>query len=273
VNTFSDERGHDHDELSAMLDDLPRVDPPPTLLGSVMSTIGHSMRHGTTQPANFRKRGSKMAKKVLWIVAAAAAVALVVMGVTGYPPLDKGTEATIGAAQRYQAQQISSADVKTGDTEMQAFLQSDLFHKLATDKAAREALRNPDFQRAIADAQVRAALAMPDVQAAVAMAMTGVATNVRLDAAQLVRAAAARLDAAPAAALNSAINASPALVQALAAPGVAQAIASSALSAALASPQAAFALTQNAVVNAVMMAAPGAALEAAPAASAGAIVQ
>ena len=54
-----------------------------------------------------------MAKKVLWIVAAAAAVALITMRVAGYPPVEKGTEATIGAAQRYQAPQISSADVKT----------------------------------------------------------------------------------------------------------------------------------------------------------------
>ena len=55
-----------------------------------------------------------MAKKVLWIVAAAAAVALMVDASSfGYPPVQKGTEATIGAAQRYQSPQISSADVKT----------------------------------------------------------------------------------------------------------------------------------------------------------------
>ena len=70
----------------------------------------------------------------------------------GYPPVENGTEATIGAAQRYQAPQISSADVKTEDAQLQAFLQSDLFRQLATDKAAQQALKNKDFQRALADA-------------------------------------------------------------------------------------------------------------------------
>ena len=88
-------------------------------------------------------------------------VALITMRFVGYPPVEKGTEATIGAAQRYQSPQISSADVKTQDAQLQAFLQSDLFHQLSTDKAARQALKNKDFQRALADAAVRAALARP----------------------------------------------------------------------------------------------------------------
>ena len=91
-----------------------------------------------------------MAKKVLWIVAATAAVALIAMRVVGYPR-SEGTEATIGAAQRYQSPQISSADVKTEDAQLQAFLQSDLFRQLTTDKAARQALKNKDFQKALQD--------------------------------------------------------------------------------------------------------------------------
>ena len=105
-----------------------------------------------------------MAKKVLWIVAATAAVALITMRLVGYPPVEKGTEATIGAAQRYQSPQISSADVKTEDAQLQAFLQSDLFRQLTTDKAARQALKNKDFQNALPTPAVRAALAAADAR-------------------------------------------------------------------------------------------------------------
>jgi hypothetical protein len=72
------------------------------------------------------------------------------MRVIGYPPSESGTEGTIGAAQRYQAPQISNADVKVTDAQLQAFLQSDAFERLKKDKAARAALRNKDFQKAMA---------------------------------------------------------------------------------------------------------------------------
>jgi hypothetical protein len=91
-----------------------------------------------------------MAKKVLWILAAAAAGGVDHDAVRWIPPVEKGTEATIGAAQRYQSPQISSADVKTEDAQLQAFLQSDLFRQLTTDKAARQALKNKDFQKGAA---------------------------------------------------------------------------------------------------------------------------
>ena len=193
-----------------------------------------------------------MAKKVLWTLAAAAAVALVIMKFSGYPPVESGTEATIGAAQRYQSQQISTADVKTDDAQLQAFLQSDLFHKLATDKAAREAIQNKDFQRAMADASVRAALARPDVREAI-VNLHLAAPGTRFDVAQV---AAAHLDSAPRAALEAAFAASPALASALAAPGVAQALTNASLAAALSRPDAAFAMSQDAVVNALHLARP-----------------
>ena len=192
-----------------------------------------------------------MAKKVLWIVAAAAAVALIAMRLTGFPPVDKGTEATIGAAQRYQAPQISSADVKTDDAQLQAFLQSDLFRQLAADKAAQQALKNKDFRSALADAQVRAALASPELRFAIADAAHNVSAGARLDAAANA-AAGARVDAATQARLDVVLQSSAALRAALAAPGVADAIASASLSAALARPDVAMALSQDAAVNAVL---------------------
>ena len=67
-----------------------------------------------------------MAKKVLWSVAAVAAVALIALKVVGYPPVEQGTEATIGAAQRYQESQISAADVKVDDQQFQVLIAGSL---------------------------------------------------------------------------------------------------------------------------------------------------
>jgi hypothetical protein len=262
-----DENRREADELSRMLSELPHVDPPATLVRDVMTSVQASAARPVDLQTQSMRRGT-MAKKALWILAAAAAVVLVLLRLTGYPPVEKGTEATIGAAERYQAQQISTADVKTDNADLQAFMQSDLFHKLATDKAAREALRNPDFQRALADGQVRAALARPEVIAAIASLKVDASAGLRPEAVQLL---AARLDAGPRVAFEAAIQASPALVHSLVAPGVAQAIASSSpLATALARPDAALALSQNAVVNALMNASANASADAAANAAAGA---
>jgi hypothetical protein len=154
------------DEVTRTLNDLPPVDPPSTLVNDVMSTIASRSAAARATHSSYipTKRGENMAKKVLWIVAATAALALIAMRLVGYPPVEKGTEATIGAAQRYQSPQISSADVKTEDAQLQAFLQSDVFRQLTTDKVARQALRNKDFQKALQDPAVRAALVSSDVR-------------------------------------------------------------------------------------------------------------
>ena len=235
------------DEVTEMLRDLPEVDPPPALVDNVMSTIVRRARIETMSPTLMTK-GRTMAKKVLWSVAAAAAVALVVMRVFGYPPVQDGTEATIGAAQRYQAPQISSADVKLEDAQLQAFLQSDVFRQLASDKVAQEALKNNDFRRALADASVRVALSSPDVVAAIA------ATAATAGAPQALEANRVRLEAANVR-LDAVLASSEALRVALASPLVAQAIANSALGVALVNADAAFALSQQVAVNAVLAAA------------------
>lgn len=235
------------DEVTEMLRDLPEVDPPPALVDNVMSTIVRRARIETMSPTLMTK-GRTMAKKVLWSVAAAAAVALVVMRVFGYPPVQDGTEATIGAAQRYQAPQISSADVKLEDAQLQAFLQSDVFRQLASDKVAQEALKNNDFRRALADASVRVALSSPDVVAAIAATAATAGAPQALEANKL-RYEAARIQ------LEAVLASSEALRVALASPLVAQAIANSALGVALVNSDAAFALSQEVAVNAVLAAA------------------
>jgi hypothetical protein len=231
------------DEVTRRLNDLPEVDPPSTLAQDIMATIATRRAAPATHSVIPTKRGEIMAKKVLWIVAATAALALITMRLVGYPPVEKGTEATIGAAQRYQAPQISSSDVKTQDAQLQAFLQSDLFHQLSTDKAARQALKNKDFQRALSDAAVRAALVRPDVREAIAamsVANDGAAQeamSVKLDALSV------RYEA-----LQVALEASPVLRLALVSPDVVAAMAASeALGVALAKPDFAMYLSLDAV--------------------------
>ena len=237
------------DEVTRTLNDLPPVDPPSTLVNDVMSTIASRRAARATHPSVIpTKRGEIMAKKVLWILAAAAAVALITMRFVGYPPVEKGTEATIGAAQRYQAPQISSADVKTEDAQLQAFLQSDLFRQLTTDKAARQALKNKDFQKALQDPAVRAALASPDVRFAIGSVKVG-------DAAALIKSDLvyrAALDAN--AALKVAFDASPALRAALVSQDVIAAMNSAALAAVLTRPDVVNMLSNNVVMHAVLSA-------------------
>jgi len=242
-------RDGEPDDVGEMLNDLPEVAPPTTLVSDVMATI--AARAKTHHPpATLRMRGGIMAKKVLWIVAAAAAIALVALRLAGYPPVDKGTEATIGAAQRYQAPQISNADVKTEDADLQAFLQSDLFQQLTNDPQAQQALRNEDFRKALADANVRAALASSDVRAAIADLTRNATAAQRKEAA-----ADAKISASRQASLDAALRASDALRAALAVPHVADAIAKSSLGAVLASPRAALALSNDARIGAVLHAA------------------
>ena len=269
MNTFTDNR-RDDDELSEMLNDLPQVDPPASMVSTVMSTIvEHAKTPGTQPQVTYLRRGSTMAKKVLWTVAAAAAVALIALRVAGYPPVEQGTEATIGAAQRYQEAQISAADVKVEDQQFQAFLQSDLFRQLASDKAAQDALKNEDLQRALADAKVRAVLANSDVRLALSNDARRLArVDVRSEAiAQL------RLDAKYQASLQAALDASPALVRVIADANAMDAIANSTLARVLANSDAALAVSNRAVLDALYRASSNARMDASANASADAIVR
>jgi hypothetical protein len=251
MNTFNDDRRDDNDELSEMLNDLAQVDPPPSLVRTVMSTIAEHTKAPVTQPqVTYMRRGSTMAKKVLWSMAAVAAMALIALKVVGYPPVEQGTEATIGAAQRYQEAQISAPDVKVDDQQFQAFLQSDLFRQLANDKAAQDALKNQNLQKALADANVRAALARADIRTAIS---NNVARWARADARADVIAS-LRLDAQSQAILQAAVNASPALMQVIANANIADAIANSSLAQALAQSDAALALSNNAVLQVMQQA-------------------
>jgi len=89
-----------------------------------------------------------MSSKRNWILAAVMAVAVVIgyVALTGKMPPKSETQGAIGAATRYQAQQITASDVSLKDAKIQAFLQTDLFHRVATDAKFRAAVTNPKFQ-------------------------------------------------------------------------------------------------------------------------------
>jgi hypothetical protein len=155
-----------HEELDRLLDALGPAEPPSDLLTNVMRQVkvttpaaatsrtampGHrdNLTHGGT--------GMGMGKKVMWGLAAAAALALIVMKFTGFPPMGDGTEGTVGAAKRYQAPQMAPSDVAVAPDEAQAFLQSDTFDRLIKDEDTRQMLANPSFRGALASAEFRSA--------------------------------------------------------------------------------------------------------------------
>lgn len=97
------------------------------------------------------------------VVVVAAAVAFIAL--RGPKMENQGTPGTIGAANRYQSEQIGSGDVSLDNPQVAEFIQSDVFRKLATDKAFRDALRSDTFDGFIASAGLRDAAARVDVAA------------------------------------------------------------------------------------------------------------
>jgi hypothetical protein len=153
------------DRLSVLLDELGQEDPPSTLVRGVMSRITPLQQRKAAPVLQFTK-GQPMTRKIIWGVAAAAAVALVVFSMKGFPPTGAGTEGTIGAAKRYQAPQLSEKDVTLGDTSAQAFMQSDTFAKLLKDPAAVKLLSDARFVAQLKSADIRWAIANHDLAAA-----------------------------------------------------------------------------------------------------------
>ncbi len=182
-NADARQRAAELSELARLLDGLGPEEPPADLSAQVMAAVGNSHAHvelnRTLQASGPRHTlgerfsqlldgGFGMGKKVMWGMVAAAFVALVVMKVAGYPPID-GAQGTVGAAKRYQADQIAPADVKVDDSA-QAFLQSDVFDQLMKDPDARQMLASPSFRSALAAPEFRHALANAEFSKALASA-------------------------------------------------------------------------------------------------------
>jgi hypothetical protein len=110
-------------------------------------------------------------KKVLLGIAAVAVVAIAYFAIKGTPPVGPGAEATVGAAKKYQSEQISGQDVVLQDTEVQQLLQSDAFRRAIADKETRALLASEAFQKAMSDAHVQALFAAMGSDRALADAM------------------------------------------------------------------------------------------------------
>jgi hypothetical protein len=98
--------------------------------------------------------GNKKAVIIVGVLAVAVIVGFVALRGT-WPP-GQGTEGAIGAANRYSSQQITANDVKLQDADIQAFIQSDLFHKLATNTEFRNMVKEASFRDVAANASYQA---------------------------------------------------------------------------------------------------------------------
>lgn len=148
--------------LDGLLDELGVEEPPAGFAARTMAAIHGS---GKTASVSFRTGGIEMRKRLMWGLAAAAAVVLAYFAVRGFPQVDHGSEATIGAAKRYQAGQIESKDVVLGDQSVQQFMQSDVFDRLVKDPVAVKALSDPAVRAQIADANILRAIGDPELVA------------------------------------------------------------------------------------------------------------
>jgi hypothetical protein len=167
------------DRLDQLLNELGPAEPPPGLVSAVMARVASLADRGAARHPSVRTNGVTLmtSRRMMWVLAAAAAVVLGVFIVKGFPVVNQGTDATIGAAKRYQAEQLSNKDVVVGDTQVQDFLQSEVFDRLMKDDSARQllsnhsvrtALSNPELTRLLTDNGVVAALVNADVKAAFA---------------------------------------------------------------------------------------------------------
>jgi hypothetical protein len=87
-----------------------------------------------------------------WLVTGTLVIAAVIAFVALRGPrlAGNGTEGAIGAANRYQSQQMTGNDVSLDNPEAAAFIQSDAFRKIAADPSLREAFRSADLNRVLA---------------------------------------------------------------------------------------------------------------------------
>ena len=141
--------------LVDLIESLGPAEAPAGLAEQVLAEVSHRphvVRHSTFQ------RGVPVNKKILFGLAAAAAIVLAVITYNSNPPATVGTEATIGTAQRAQTPQIAPSDVKLGDTSTQDVLQTETFDAIIKDETLRSALQDEELIRRLQDAEFRGAL-------------------------------------------------------------------------------------------------------------------
>ena len=91
-----------------------------------------------------------------------AVVGLAVAHFAGIFPPKSGFEGTIGAAKRYNATQITDKDVVLQDPQVQALLQSDLFHKVIATPEFRKLAQTDQFWHLVTTADFQKLVVLPD---------------------------------------------------------------------------------------------------------------
>ena len=172
-------------ELTDLLDSLGPSEPPAGLVQNVLAEISEATRaqsadapssavprHGVAafpiidRPSirhSAHTRAIAGNKKIMFGLAAAAALVLAVIRFTGNSTGPEGAEATIGAARRAESPQIEAKDVALGDTTAQGILQTETWDQIVRDDALRTALQDPDIRSMLQDHELRQALADADV--------------------------------------------------------------------------------------------------------------
>ena len=236
-NREARDRAAELKQLASLIESLGAADAPPALAQNVLTQISH--RPHSIRPLTFQ-RGVIVNKKILFGLAAAAAIVLAVITYNSNPPATVGTEATIGAAQRAQAPQIASSDVKLGDTSTQDVLQTEEWDQILKDQDLRTALQDENFRTNLLDVEYRNALADATLLRGIqtrefAEHMKAQALVKKLDEAALIsRAREVSLKAVYSnRAFMRSLNNSPSLRSLFARPGVAQAVAKSSFQASL----------------------------------------
>jgi len=168
-------RAADLEVLARTLDEARDDQPPARLVPEVMQRIARLSARPTVahviqwMPRSDSRGGRPMAKKVMFGVAAVAALILISVAITGFPKVNStGTLGSIGAAKRAQTPQISAADVKTADPAVQQFMQSETFDRLVKDPNTKKMLADSSIRTMLADANIQAALSRGDFQRAMA---------------------------------------------------------------------------------------------------------
>ena len=149
------ERANELAKLAGLIDALGAPDIPSDLVENVLAQVSH--RPHSVRPLTLQ-RGVTVNKKILFGLAAAAAIVLAVITYNSNPPATVGTEATIGAAQRAQAPQIAAKDVKLGDTSTQDVFQTEEWAQIMKDEELRTALQDESFRDSLRGAEYRTAL-------------------------------------------------------------------------------------------------------------------
>lgn len=99
---------------------------------------------------------------VFGIIVVLAVVA--VIAIRGFTPSNEEIAGTIGAADRYQSEQMTAEDVTLEDPDIQAFLQTDLFHEIKTNEDFQTMVKEGDFQKLLADANYRHLISLAEYQ-------------------------------------------------------------------------------------------------------------